>query len=179
MKKLVMLAAFLPLIFLVGPVPAVSAGGVPILSITGKQSDHMLINGSAGEHGYCGVGTKIEPWDLHVAYSPGVGGGTLTIGFRDGSSIPFPVAANASFSLTQAMGGVPDVDDMVRIDITGGGAWVSARARSGARDPFNEPVAEKDNFCINIPAEQTADSVTVTLPGSLPPSWDGGNGKLD
>ena len=179
MKKLIMLAVFLPLTYLVDPVPTVSATGIQILSTGDKQSDHMLIDASAGEHGYCGVGKKVEPWELHVAYSPGGSAGTLTIGFRDGSSIPFPVAANSSFSLTQAMGGVPGVDDLVRIDITGGGAWASARVRSGARDPFLEPVAEKDNFCINIPAEQAPDAVSVTLPGSLPVGWDGGNGKLD
>jgi hypothetical protein len=171
MKKLAMLVAFLPLALFANPAPAMSAND--------KQSDHMLIDASAGEHGYCGVGKKVEPWGLHLAYSPGASSGTLTIQFRDGSSIPFPVAANTSFSLTQAMGGVPGVDDLVRIDITAGGAWVSARAQSGARDPFVEPVPEKDNFCINIPAEQAADTVSVTLPGSLPPAWDGGNGKLD
>ena len=185
MKKVVMLATFLALMFLVDPAPTVSAAGLPLLSIGDKQSDHMLLDGSVPEHGYCGVGTKVEPWELHVAYSPGGSAGTLTIGFRDGSSIPFPVAANSSFSLTQAMGGVPGVDDLVRIDITGGGAWVSARARSGARDPFVEPVAEKDNFCINIPAEQTTNTVGVTLPlvppfaPRLPVAWDGGDGLLD
>lgn len=166
MKKLTMLlVAFLPLILFANPVPTVSADDDK------RQSDHMLIDASAGEHGYCGVGKKVEPWELHVAYSPGGSVGTLTIGFRDGSSIPFPVAAGTSFSLTQAMGGVPGVDDLVRIDITAGGAWVSARARSGARDPFTEPVPEKDNFCINIPAEAAAGTVGVTLGGVIPPTW--------
>ena len=177
MKKLAVLVAFLPLILFASPVPTVTAqfGGGP-----DGQSDHMLIAFFAGEHGYCGVGTPTgEPWEFHVSYSPGGSLGTLTIGFRDGSAIPFPVAANTSFSLTQAMGGVPGVDDLVRIDITAGGAWVSARARSGARDPFTEPVAERDNFCINIPTEQAADAVGVTLPGTLPASFDGGNGLLD
>jgi len=178
MKKLVMLlVAFLPLTLFFHPVPTVSADD-------NKQSDHMLIDASAGEHGYCGVGKKVEPWELHVAYSPGGSAGTLTIGFRDGSSIPFPVAANSSFSLTQAMGGVPGVDDLVRIDITTGGAWVSARARSGAKDPFNEqPPAtpEKDNFCINIPTEQPSETISITLPGPLPPGFDGAlvNGLLE
>lgn len=170
MKKLTMLfVAFLPLILFATPVPTVSADGQ-------NQSDHMLISAPDVEHGYCGVGKKGEPWELHLAYSPSrfLSGtsGTLTIGFRDGSSIPFPVAADSSFSLTQAMGGVPGVDDLVRIDITAGLAWVSARAQSGARDPFTEPVPEKDNFCINIPAEQAPNTVTVTLPGPLPPAWD-------
>lgn len=178
MKKLTMLlVGFLPLILFASPVPILSAasGGGP-----DGQSDHMLIDGSGtppAEHGYCGVGTPTgEPWELHVAYS---GGGTLTVTFRDGSAVAFPVPAGNSFSLTQAMGGVPGVDDLVRIDITSGGAWVSARARSGAKDPFTEPVAESDNFCINIPAEQLAGTVTVTLPGTLPSAFDGGDGLLD
>lgn len=182
MKKLTMLlVAFLPLILFAGPVPIVSAqfGGGP-----DGQSDHMLIDASVPEHGYCGVGTPNgEPWEFRVAYSPGGSEGTLTITFRDGSAIPFPVAANTSFSLTQAMGGVPGTDDLVRIDITAGGAWVSARARSSARDPFTEPTPESDNFCINIPAEQAANTVGVTLPGTLPAGFDslpsGADGLLD
>lgn len=172
MKKLVAAAAVLLVVLLVGSVPTANAGS--------QGSDHMLIDASAGEHGYCGVGKKIEPWDLNISYSPGSSPGTLTVGFRDTSTVSFPVASNTSFSLTQAMGGVPGVDDLVRIDISTGAAWVSAKARSGARDPFTEPVAERDNFCINIPAEQASDTVGVTLPGPLPVGWDEGIvGKLD
>ena len=179
MKKLVMLlVAFLPLTLFFHPVPTVSADD-------NKQSDHMLLaSAPVLEHGYCGVGKKAEPWELHVSYSPGGSAGKLTIRFRDDSSVEFPVAANTSFSLTQAMGWVPGVDDLVRIDITTGGAWVSARARSGAKDPFNEqPPAtpEKDNFCINIPTEQPSETISITLPGPLPPGFDGAlvNGLLE
>ena len=179
MKKLTMLlVGFLLLTLFANPVPIVSADD-------NKQSDHMLLDGNAipaPEHGYCGVGKKVEPWQLHVSYSPGGGGGTLTIQFRDGSSIAFPVPSGSSFSLTQAMGGVPGVDDLVRIDITAGGAWVSALARSGARDPFDEPPpAEKDNFCLNVPAERGTGTVGVTLPPPFPTSpnaWLDGNNKL-
>ena len=143
------------------------------------QSDHALLDASAAEHVYCGVGKKIEPWTLHVSASGGPG--TLTIQFRDSSSIPFAIPAGGSFSLTQSMGGVPGVDDLVRIDLSSGGAWVSATARGGARDPFVEPVAERDNFCIGVGSgsEQEPDTVEVTLGGTLPFAWDGGNGSLD
>lgn len=145
----------------------------------GGQSDHALLDASVPEHVYCGVGRHIEPWTLHVSASPSGGSGTLTIQFRDASAITFNIPAGDSFSLTQSMGGVPGVDDLVRIDLSSGGAMVSARARRGARDPFIEPVPEKDNFCINIPAEQTAGTVGVTLGGTLPAAWDGGTGKLN
>ena len=146
----------------------------------GPQSDHALLDSSAGEHIYCGVGRNVEPWTLHVSASPGVAG-TLTIQFRDASAVAFAIPAGQSFSLTQSMGGVPGVDDLVRIDLSSGGAWVSAEARAGALDPFVEPVTETDNFCINIPAEQAADTVGVTLAPPLPSAWVGaGNpNKLD
>jgi len=81
------------------------------------------------------------------------------------------------------MGGVPEVDDLVRIDMAGsGGAMVSVRARGDARDPFREASPnppEKDNFSINIPAEQPPNGVSVTLRGSIA-AFDGNNDdKLD
>ena len=151
------------------------------------QSDHSLLDARIGERVYCGVGKKIEPWTLHVSASTAIAG-TLTIMFRDGDTVGFSILAGDSFSLTQSMGGVPGVDDLVRVTLSSGGAWVSASAREGARDPFVEPVPEKDNFCIGVVAfgEQEPDTVGVTLGVSpftgtvLPAAWDGnGNGKLD
>jgi len=151
------------------------------------QSDHSLLDPSEDERVYCGVGTKIEPWTLHVAASPGGTSGTLTIRFRDDSAVAFPIPGGDSFSLTMSMGGVPGVDDLVRIDLGTGEAWISASARAGALDPFVEDgTQEEDNFCINVPNEQPSNSVSVTLGVSLytgevlPTGFDGNDdGKLD
>ena len=68
--------------------------------------------------------------------------------------------ANSSLSLTQSMGGVPTVDDLVKIEILGGDAgtkvaMVSASARHQSRDPFDEAgdavnpsPAGRDNLCL-------------------------------
>lgn len=129
-----------------------------------EQTDHAIIG--AGENVYCGVKNTAnrEPWILHVAATVGGGGGTLTIMFRDGDVLDFNIAANSSFSTVQAMGGVPDVDDVVRVNGSAGvTGMVSARViRNGTRDPFGGDGFE-DNFCNN-----TTDEPGATLAGANP-----------
>ncbi len=129
-----------------------------------EQADHVVVDNT--QVAYCGVGVtgvNAEPWTLHVAASreatsPNVAG-QLKVEFRDGSSITLNIGPNNSISFTQQMGSVPGVDDVVRITVLGGGgvganAWVSARARPNAKDPFIEPgTQENGNFCVKLPDE--------------------------
>ena len=108
---------------------------------------------------WCGVATLTEPWELHVSVTPGSGAGGVKITFHDGDSVTFPIPINQSFSLTQAMGGVPTVDDVVKVEITGGSggvAMVSALTRPSSVDPFDEDAdggaAESDNYCLTAQA---------------------------
>ena len=124
------------------------------------QSDHALF--LAPERVYCGVamiGKQAEPYTLHVsATNPGASPATLTITFGDRDSIGFEVPAHSSFSTTQALGGVPGVDDVVKITIPGGAAMASVQVRAGAKDPFAGD-GELDNFCLTKPGD----------PGTPPP----------
>lgn len=119
----------------------------------GGQSDHALWGGG-DTNLYCGVRTHIEPWELHISATTdnSAGGGTLAIKFRDGDTISYNIPASSSFSATNTFGGVPGVDDVVQIAPGGGvvSALASARANSGARDPFAGD-SEKDNFCLTKP----------------------------
>lgn len=114
------------------------------------QSDHALLSPSDTAV-YCGVamvGNQGEPYTLHVgATNPGGAAATLFIRFGDGDAIGFEVPAHTSFSTTQELGGVPDVDNVVKIEMAGGAAMASVRVRAGARDPFAND-GEQDNFCL-------------------------------
>ena len=138
------------------------------------QTDHMLLPDT--EVGYCGLEKNAEPWTLSITAS-GVNPttsspGLLTIEFRDGDAITFKIPPNSAISLTQQMGGVPGVDDLVRITVSPTStqavhAWVSARARPNATDPFIEPGApEADNLCVNLTDEGPIDTLLA-----VPDSW--------
>lgn len=88
-----------------------------------------------------------------------------------------PMPAKSSISFTQAFGGVPGVDQIIRIrsgpgdDVEG---VTSALATGGAKNPF-EGDGEKDNFCFSPSAKAclvyqltlpfpTAGSTTKTFP---------------
>lgn len=127
------------------------------------QSDHALF-GPGDTAIYCGVatiGNQGEPYTLHVAATAPSAAGTLTITFGDGDSIGFSVPVGGSFSTTQELGGVPGVDDVVKITAVGGvtGAMASVKVRAGAKDPFSGDIpvgatkAEQDNFCLTKPGD--------------------------
>ena len=123
------------------------------------QSDHALF-GPGDTAIYCGVapGKGAEPYTLHVSATPDVSGTTteanrtLTITFGDTDSITFKVGPNTSFSTTQELGGVPGVDDVVKITPGAGitSAMASVKVRAGAKDPFSGD-GELDNFCLTKP----------------------------
>lgn len=115
------------------------------------QSDHALL-GPGDDSIYCGVGHKAEPYTLNVSAAGGTAGGTLTIQFGDGDTIAFQIPANASFSTTQALGGVPGVDNVVKITASSSVAMASVQANAGATDPFTED-GELDNFCLTKPGD--------------------------
>jgi len=85
-----------------------------------SQSDHALLDASVPEHVHCGVGHHPEGYTLHFAASSAIAA-TLTITFGDLSTIQFLIPAGQSFSTTQELGGVPTVDDLVRINLSSGG----------------------------------------------------------
>ena len=120
------------------------------------QSDHALFGpGDTAIHcGVATIGNQGEPYTLHVAATAPSVPGTLTIIFGDASSIGFSVPAGGSFSTTQELGGVPTVDDVVKITVGGGvtAAMASVKVRAGAKDPFPAD-GELDNFCLTKPGD--------------------------
>ena len=104
---------------------------------------------------------------MHVSVTPGTTAGFLRITFTGGTPsngdfVAFYIPANQSFSVTQTFGGVPDVDDLVKVEITGGDAGtgagiVSALVRTGAVDPFSGD-SETDNYCLTGTSASTGDA---------------------
>lgn len=150
-------------------VAVMAAFPLNLLAQGAERTDHMHLPATDGV-GYCGVGRHAEPWTLHIAASAGAeAAAVLKVAFRDADSITFNIPANTSFSFTEAMGGVPEVDDLVRITLTGAGAdsWVSARARPNTTDPFIEPGApESDNLCVGL-----VDEGPISTLLAVPDSW--------
>ena len=129
------------------------------------QSDHALFGPPGDTAIYCGVapGKGAEPYTLHVSATPAASTATpapteanrtLTITFGDTDSITFKVGPNTSFSTTQELGGVPGVDDVVKITVGAGitSAMASVKVRAGVKDPFSGD-GELDNFCLTKPGD--------------------------
>ena len=123
-----------------------------------KDKDHrdhsLFFTGStpADEAIFCGV-KKGRGYTLHISGSANGSAGSFIINFRDGDAMGFNVPDGFTLSTTHDLGGVPTVDDLVKITVTGGvnSMMVSVNADKGAQDPFDETLdsalAEKDNFC--------------------------------
>ena len=136
-----------------------------------NKTDHALLcRGTCAVNDdfaiYCGLKPAGKPYNLHISGSTfgGTGVGTVTITFLDTDLITFNVPAGDSFSITQALGGVPDVDNVVKITATGGveTMMVSLHAKKGGRDPFDEELdggdKEKDNYCLTSPCSDGSTS---------------------
>jgi len=117
--------------------------------------DHSLFftgSSPADEAIFCGVQIG-KGYTLHVSGTASGTPGSFIINFRDGDAMGFEVPAGSTYSTTHDLGGVPFVDDIVRITRTGGvnSMMVSVQVSQGAVDPFDETLdfapAEKDNFC--------------------------------
>jgi hypothetical protein len=149
------------------------------------QSDHALFctcSVPADTAIYCGVRRGAEPYTLHVSGTAAASPGTFSITFQDGDPMGFSVPADSTHSTTHTLGGVPGVDNLVRITGTGGvgSMMASVQARSGARDPFGGD-DERDNFCVTINASGFDNNgLTITTTLSVPNDWvvdgDGSNG---
>lgn len=124
-----------------------------------SQRDHSLFfTGStpADKAIYCGVRKGEGGYTLHISGTADTGPGSFIITFRDGDSMGFLVPQGVTVSTTHDLGGVPGVDDTVRITQTGGvrSMMVSVLADRGAKDPFDETLdgapKERDNFCTRL-----------------------------
>ncbi len=144
--------------------------GVSEAAKKGRTDHALLCRGSCAVNDdfaiYCGLNlNKNKPYTLHISASTfGAGSGTVRITFRDGDFITFEVPDGESFSISQALGGVPGVDDVVKITGTGGveTMMVSLYRERGGRDPFDETLdggdAEKDNYCVTSPCSDGSTS---------------------
>jgi hypothetical protein len=105
------------------------------------------------------------PYTLSVTATTRGSPGTFRITFRDGDSMGFEVPAGTTSTTTpyttHALGGVPGVDDVVKITAEGGitslTAGVKVPPQSGfyvwpydpfPHDPFDETPARSNNFCV-------------------------------
>ena len=173
MRKLGLLTAAAALVAVMGFAGTASAdkqtcsGGAceqTIIKGADGQADHALYDGVSDTAIYCGVaeGDEAEPWTLHVSASAVETNGSVTITFDDGDSITFLVPSGTSFSTSQALGGVPTVDTLVKITATGSLTvmMASAKVKLKATDQFDEfsdgGDAESDNYCLTAPGDPGA-----------------------
>ncbi len=167
MKRLARLAAMAGvMVAVLAMTPGVSEAG----KMGKKKTDHALLcRGSCAVNDdfaiYCGLEPEGKSYNLHISASTfGAGAGVLKLTFLDTDFMKFDVPADGSFSMTQALGGVPGVDDVVKITAEGGveTMMVSLYREKGGRDPFDETLdggdAEKDNFCVTSPCSDGSTS---------------------
>lgn len=82
----------------------------------------------------CGTTTKNKPYILHVSGTATGSPGQFFINFQDGDAMGFEVPQGSTYSTTQSLGGVPDVDTpSVTITAEGGvhSMMASVQALSG------------------------------------------------
>jgi hypothetical protein len=90
-----------------------------------SQASHSLFCGTCpgvpDTYLVCGTIKANNPYTLHISASARNGNGGFEIWFRDGDVMPFYIPNGSTYSISQALGGVPDVDTpRVMIVPTGG-----------------------------------------------------------
>jgi hypothetical protein len=154
--------------------------GLIALSATAAQASH-----SNSDHGlfctcsspadtavYAGVrkvsGSRNYAYTVHISATAVGSAGAFRINFRDGDSMGFTVPADSTVSTSHTLGGVPKVDDIVKITAEGGviSMMVSVQTENGAQDPFNETldaggVADHSNFVVTAPSEPGSTSAAA------------------
>lgn len=88
--------------------------------------------------------------------------GTFIITFKDGDAMGFSVPAGFTLSTTHDLGGVPGVDDVVKITATGGvrSMMVTVHTDPGAVDPFLESLDGAPNVDNNFCTRANVDGAT-------------------
>ncbi len=178
-----MVKRFTRLAIMAGVMVAVLAmtPGVSEAAKKGRTDHALLCRGSCAVNDdfaiYCGLNlNKNRPYTLHISASTfGAGSGTVRITFRDTDFITFEVPDGEALSITQALGGVPGVDDVVKITREGGieSLMVSLHAKKGGKDPFDETLepggdAEKDNYCLTSPCSDGSLSAAIIFGDTAP-----------
>lgn len=130
----------------------------------GLQSDHALFGGG-DDALHCGVELKkAEPYTLDVSGTATGSDGTVTLAFRDGDAFTLKVPADTTASASYTFGGVPEVDDRIKITAGGGvGSMIASVLvpRGGAKDPWATD-GEKDNFCLTSPDDPGSAEANAT-----------------
>ncbi|MBI3668076.1 MAG: hypothetical protein HY236_17895 [Acidobacteria bacterium] len=164
-KKMLLAAAVIGLAVAILTIVATNPFGRFLASVRADPGDEahahrdhsLFFDGSspADKAIYCGV-QEGKGYTLHISGTASGAPGSFIITFRDGDAMGFNVPNGSTYSTTHDLGGVPGVDDTVRITATGGvhSMMVSVLAQDGAKDPFDETLdgapKEKDNFCTRL-----------------------------
>jgi hypothetical protein len=158
MYKTIVIASLATIVMLAGAYAVLPVQKAATALGGDRQSDHALaLVDVEGAKVFCGVFNK-EAWILRVT-AAGLGvDGSVDLTFNDSDSISYPVLASSSFYAEYAFGGVPGVDNIVRVEGTDIDEMVvSAESPGGlAIDPFDENdngiikdnKDELDNFCV-------------------------------
>lgn len=147
----------------------------PAAQASHSNSDHGLFctcSSPSDTAVYAGVkkvaGARNYAYTVHISATASGSAGVFRINFRDGDSMGFTVPANSTVSTSHTLGGVPGVDDIVKITAEGGvnSMMVSVLAENGAQDPFNETldvggVAGHANFVVTAPSEAGSTSAAA------------------
>lgn len=147
----------------------------PAAQASHSLSDHGLFctcSSPSDTAVYAGVrkvaGARNFSYTLNISATASGSAGAFRINFRDGDSMGFTVPADSTISTSHALGGVPGVDDIVKITAEGGvnSMMVSVQAAAGAQDPFDETldaggVADHSNFVVTAPSEAGSTSAAA------------------
>ena len=170
MKKSVAVPAVLAGVVLIVLAITMSAGAgsrsaTRVASESKVHSDHGLFCTCSSPADTAVYASANRSYTLYISGSAG-SDGTFVINFHDGDNMTFKVPSGTTLSTTQALGGVPGVDDIVKITATGGvtSMMVSVMADQGAKDPFYERLdggtRTNDNYVVTAPGE---DGVTSAV----------------
>lgn len=141
MKKQVLLASLsLGLLLVCG-------GGGVVADDDGSRNDFALFDGSNPTNqpsaGAVCFARKGKPFNYHVAVTNAGADGFVRVTYKDGDFVQFPIAANDSFSFSQAAGSREGADRAVRISNGGSaanlvGVLSAERARCASCDAVSE-----------------------------------------
>lgn len=118
---------------------------LPTAALTAtKKASHSLFSKNSvppDTHLICGTRLKDKPYTLHISGRADVSDGTIQLFFRDGDGISFSVLAGSSFSTSQALGGVPEVDT----------PWIKIATTGGVRSMMASVLSEEGGqvFCVS------------------------------
>lgn len=104
---------------------------------TGLLADHALIDQTGGDTTVFCRATNNQAFIVYGAFRAFGGDVTMRVAFKDGDFVDYPIAQDATFSLSEAAGGTPSVDKKIVVSTSAGTGslvgWMSAARSPGSK----------------------------------------------